>query len=195
MPFEQLVDECQPERNLSHNPMFQVMLTLHNTESADLALPGLQVGYLNHEQTLTPFDLSLDVYETDEGLRIRWELATDIFTSERIECMAVHMERLLESAVAAPEQAIHTLAMLTEQEQNTLLHSFNGVQTPYAYGQTMHGLFEAQVQAQPEAVAVVHNDRQVSYQAVNQAANRLAHYLIEQGVSKRPSGNLRPAYA
>ena len=181
LPFEYLVEQLQPERNLSYNPLFQVMFILHNTPTQTIDLSGLSLKYLEPEQETARFDLSLDMYETASGLTGIFEYNTDLFTKSTIERLIGHFQTLLSSIVANPEQSICELPLLSPEEQYQLLVEWND--TNYDYSKLcIHQLFEAQVEKTPDKIAVLFESQQLTYQELNQKANQLAHYLQSVGI-------------
>src|SRR5215472_800967 len=103
LPFEKLVEDIQPERNLSHNPLFQVLFSLQNLVPPDFELPGLKLRFMDLDQTAAKFDLSVFLSERPEGIGGRIEYNTDLFDRETIERMGVHYCQLLETVVASPQ--------------------------------------------------------------------------------------------
>ncbi|WP_404942706.1 amino acid adenylation domain-containing protein, partial [Pseudomonas poae] len=184
LPFEQLVVALQPERSLSHNPLFQVMFN-HQTDAQDRRdgqqLPGLRVVELDWDSHTTHFDLSLDTHESAEGFWAALTYATDLFDAATIERLAEHWQNLLSAIVSTPHGRLAELAMLSPAHTHTLLHEWNAPATA-AEPEAVHRRFEAQAQAQPEHPALVLDDQVISYGELNRQANRLAHYLIAQGV-------------
>ncbi|MEH2198293.1 non-ribosomal peptide synthetase [Nostoc sp.] len=178
IPFEFLVEKLQPERSMSHNPLFQVMLTLENNESPDLSLPGLEIQWLDFYCPFAKFDLTLMVIESDNQLNCFWEYATDLFEKSTIERMAEQFEILLKGIVDKPQQLIKTLPLMTAAEL-VQLQRWNQTQTDYPLNQTLVDLFEAQVAKNPNNVALVFESQSLTYQQLNQKANQLAHYLIQ----------------
>ncbi|MCP4047630.1 MAG: AMP-binding protein, partial [Gammaproteobacteria bacterium] len=182
IPFEVLVEQLQPSRSLSHHPLFQVMLVLQNTEAAPLELPGLDITPLNSEYPIAKFDLTLNVVEQDGQFECVWEYATDLFEAATIERMAGHFEILLTALVENPEQSISQLPMLTDNEIRQL-HTWNETTTDYPADKTIVDLFELQVETTPDNIAVVFEEHQLTYRALNRQANQLAHYLQSLGVT------------
>ncbi|MBV9385234.1 MAG: amino acid adenylation domain-containing protein, partial [Chroococcidiopsidaceae cyanobacterium CP_BM_ER_R8_30] len=182
LPFEQLVEELQPERDLGRTPLFQVMFVLRNDPMPTVELSSLSLKPLMVETQTAKFDLTLFVGETDQGLAAAFEYNTDLFDSSTIERMLGHFQTLLEGIVAHPEQSIATLPLLSPAEQQQLLVEWNDTQRDYLQDACIHQLFEAQVQQTPDAVAVVFEDEQLTYRELNARANQLAHYLQALGV-------------
>ena len=182
LPFEKLVEELQPERDLSRTPLFQVMFILLNTPTSPLELPGLAINSVNVPSGTTKFDLTLYVEDTAQGLRGSLSYNTDLFDTATISRMLGHFQTLLEGIVANPEQRLEDLPLLTAAEQHQLLVEWNNTQTDYPNNICIHQLFEAQVERTPNAIAVVFENEQLTYQQLNHRANQLAHHLQKWGV-------------
>jgi amino acid adenylation domain-containing protein/non-ribosomal peptide synthase protein (TIGR01720 family) len=182
LPFEYLVEELQPERNLSHNPLFQVMFILHNTPTKTVKLPNLTFNYINPENKTARFDLSLDMYEHPSGLTGVFEYNTDLFKAETISNIITHFQNLLEQIVTHSHQKISELSFLAETEKHQLLLEWNQTQTTFKKLACIHQLFETQAEQTPDVIAIVDSHQQLSYQQLNKTANQLAHHLQKQGV-------------
>lgn len=182
LPLEMLVQELQPERNLSYNPLFQVMFILQNVSTIDLDLLDMTVNSLEVESKTSKFDLTVELKETSEGLKCCFRYNTDLFDAATITPMMGHFQTLLEGIVAAPEQCLSDLPILTETERHQLLVEWNDTQTDYPKDLGIHQLFEAQVERSPDAVAVVFEDQQLTYRELNCRANKIAHHLQTLGV-------------
>ncbi|BAY23348.1 amino acid adenylation domain protein [Calothrix sp. NIES-2100] len=182
LPFDLLVEELKPQRDLSHTPLFQVMFVLQNAPMSAVELSGLTLQALQTESTTAKFDLTLLMEETESGIRGALEYNTDLFDAATIARMAEHLQTLLVSIVANPEQQIAQLPLLTANEQHQLL-IWNHTQAEYSLNRCIHELFEEQVEKTPYAVAVVFAERQLTYQELNTKANQLAHYLQKLGLS------------
>ena len=182
LPFEILVEALQPERDLSHTPLFQVMFAIQNGSPSEVELAGLTVTPLITEGATAKFDLSLLMQNTATGLVGFWEYNTDLFDASTIERMTGHFLTLLEGIIANPEQQISQLPLLTPVEQQQLLVEWNDTQVDYPSDNCIHQLFEKQVERTPDGVAVVFEEQQLTYQQLNSRANQLAHYLKSLGV-------------
>jgi len=181
LPFEKLVEEIQPERNLSHNPLFQVMFVLQNAPMRQLELPGLRVNPLKNNGTTTKFDLTLVIEDVQQGLIANFEYNTDLFDERTISCLAANFEVLLKGILTNPDQHLWELPLLTTTEKQQLLEWSQG-EISLQPELCLHQLFEAQVEKTPDAVAVVFENEHLTYQELNQRANQLAHYLQKLGV-------------
>jgi surfactin family lipopeptide synthetase A len=181
VPFEKLVQELQPERSLSYHPLFQVMFVLQNTPGQTLELPGLTVTPVEVDKLASQFDLTLSMEATEQGLQGVWEYSTDLFDTATITRMTGHFQTLLEQIVANPIQQIDTLPLLSATERQQLLVEWNNTYKDYPQ-HCVHQFFEQQVTKTPDAVAVVFEDEQLTYQQLDRRANQLAHYLRTLGV-------------
>ncbi|MDZ8136607.1 MAG: amino acid adenylation domain-containing protein [Nostoc sp. DedQUE04] len=182
IPFEQLVEELQPDRNLSQMPLFQVMFAWQEDTQKELTLPGLTLNWLpTHGQT-AKFDLTLYLVDAQPKLRGCLEYNTDLFDAETITRIVEHFCTLLEGIVANPQAKLSDLPLLTADELHQQLVEWNNTQVEYPQQQCIHQLFEAQVERTPDAVAVVFEDKQLTYYELNARANQLAHYLQRLGV-------------
>jgi amino acid adenylation domain-containing protein/thioester reductase-like protein/non-ribosomal peptide synthase protein (TIGR01720 family) len=182
LPFEMLVEALQPERDLSHTPLFQVMFNLQNTPVSDLELNGLTVSSVPFKGVTAAFDMTLFMQNTGNGLVGVWEYNTDLFDHSTIERVIGHFVTLLEAVVNNPQERIDQLPILTAVEQQKLLVEWNDTQVDYPVGKCLHHLFEQQVELTPDAIAVVFDDQQLTYEQLNTQANQLAHYLQSLGV-------------
>ncbi|MGA4225354.1 amino acid adenylation domain-containing protein, partial [Ralstonia nicotianae] len=184
LPFEQVVERVRPVRSLSHSPVFQAALSWLNTEAVGLSLEleGLTIEGVDAGQAAAKFDLTLELRETSEGLTGSLDYATALFDRETIERYLGYLHRLLAAMVENDSQEVSRIALLDEDERVRLLESWNETAAAYPDASTIQGLFEAQVRRTPEAIAVEHEGRQVSYAELNARANRVAHALIGLGV-------------
>ncbi|BES72570.1 hypothetical protein RE428_35880 [Marinobacter nanhaiticus D15-8W] len=183
LPFEQLVEALQPERSLSHNPLFQVAYDHQRRDHTGLAdLPGLDVDMLELNDGNTQFDLALNTVEDADGeLSGNWNYATDLFDAATIEHLHERFEQLLAQIVMAPEQVIGDYDLL-DADDRTQLADWNTTAVDYGSPQSIHRLFEHQAETHPDREALVFGDQRLSYAELDQAANRLAHALIGHGV-------------
>ena len=182
LPFEKLVEELHPERNLSHHPLFQVAFSLQNTPIEALELPGLTLSQLDFDTPSAKFDLEFHMWQSPDGLRGQVIYSTDLFDDTTITRMLGHFQTLLESIVANPEQRLCDLPLLTESDRHQLLVEWNDTQADYSKNSCIYQLFEEQVEQTPDANALVFEDEQLTYRELNIRANKLAHHLQQLGV-------------
>ena len=183
LPFEKLINVLQPDRDLSQNPLFQVMFALQNAPIEPFQLPGLEMELLETERTTAQFDLVLDVWEDEnKGLIALLEYNKEIFKESTMQRMAAHFQTLLASICANPALPLAELSLLTCSEEKLLLQTWNNERKDFPLHQPLQQVFEAQVEKTPHNIAVVHQNQTLDYQELNLKANRIAHWLREQGV-------------
>ncbi len=182
VPFEKLVEELQPDRDLSHSPLFQVMFVLQNAPRETLRLGEVELQAAGATNETAKFDLTLELMESRDGLAGTIEYSTELFAAETVERWGGHFQTLLEAIVATPEKAVAELPVLNAAEREQLLVEWNQTAKEYPEQRCLHELFEEQVERTPEAVAIVYENQQITYGELNSRANQLAHYLRGMGV-------------
>ncbi|HEY0375499.1 MAG TPA: amino acid adenylation domain-containing protein, partial [Pyrinomonadaceae bacterium] len=182
IPFEKLVEELQPERTLSHTPLFQVKFLLQNTPAESLEVPGLRSEPVRSESGAARFDLTVAMMEHEGRLMASVQYNSDLFELETINRMCQHFKTLLAGVASDTQQRLSQLPMLTADERHQLLVEWNETGREYPREKCVHELFEEQAERTPEAVAVLSEREEVSYRELNERANRLAHYLRSLGV-------------
>ncbi|ATL28461.1 Siderophore biosynthesis non-ribosomal peptide synthetase modules, Bacillibactin synthetase component F [Streptomyces formicae] len=187
VPFEHLVEVINPTRSMSRHPLFQVALAFQNQSRPELQLPGVALSVESNDSDAAKFDLSLGLSERFDGegvpagLEGGFEFATDLFDRVTVEEIAERFGRLLSAAVADPDRPVGELEVLSAQEREDLLVGWQGskVDVPCV---SLPVAFEGQVARTPEATAVLFEDVRLTYAELNARANRLARYLVRQGV-------------
>jgi amino acid adenylation domain-containing protein/non-ribosomal peptide synthase protein (TIGR01720 family) len=182
LPFEKLVEELQPQRSLSHNPLFQVMFVLKPPAQGELKLNDVSVEGITVDTRTSKLDLTLFVTEEPESLTCALEYNTDLFDGTTIDQMLRHYEQILKRVVANPEERIGQLSILSEAETSQLLIEWNAAATGYPSDKCFDQLFEEQVRRAPNALAVGFGDQKLTYSELNRRANQLAHFLKKRGV-------------
>jgi amino acid adenylation domain-containing protein len=182
IPFEQVVEALKPERSLGYNPLFQALFVLENFSLDTLELPDISLTPEIIDRGTSKFDLSVSAWQTKKGLKGFWEYNSDLFASDTIRRMIGHFQTLLAAIVKDPQEKVRDLPLLTESERHQLLVEWNNTHTDYPQDKCLHQLFEEQVEKTPDAVAVVFENQQLTYQQLNSRANQLAHYLQSLGV-------------
>jgi amino acid adenylation domain-containing protein len=181
LPLEQLVAELVPERDQSHAPVVQVMFFLNDAEEGSRASNGNGNGNGSPKIKTAGYDLTFGLYETENGLKGKIEYSTDIFEAHTIQRLCGHYQTLLTSIARDPDQSVAGLQMLTESERTKLLHEWNDTRAEFPKV-CVHELFEQQVSLHPDSIALVFEERQLTYGELNQRANQVAHYLRKRGV-------------
>lgn len=190
IPFEMLVDELNPERHLSHNPIVQILFVLQNNESSETENQNKshQSGKDNSQsQTSIKYDLEVVITENSQGLSIGWIYNNDLFESETISRMSSNFEELIKNALESlkPQATpvnIDQLKIINKEEHQKLLVNWNQTLVAKPTANSIHQLFEKQVKETPEAIALVYEKHQLTYSELNIRANQLAHSIIVEGV-------------
>ena len=183
LPFEKLIEELQPERDLSRNPLFQVMFVLQNTPMPVQEVSGLTLRALEVDSGMAMFDIFLSIAESQEGLTGFLEYNTDLLDSVTITRLIENFQTLLEGIVTNPNQKISELPLLTANEREQLLVEWNDTCSDYPQDASLHELFEQQIGQLPDALALIGPSEQLTYRQLNQRVNQLAHYLQTLGVT------------
>ena len=181
VPFEKLVEELSPERSLSHTPLFQVMLAFQNLPREDFESRELKVTPLGVASGTAKFDLTLAVRAGEDRMTFDLEHSTELFDDATLDRLTGHLVRLLEAALAAPQQRVADLPLLSPEEQHQLV-AWNETAAAYPADICLHELIEAQVERSPERPAVVFEGRGLTYRELDGAANRLASRLRQEGI-------------
>jgi amino acid adenylation domain-containing protein len=180
LPFDRLVEELQPERDTSYQPLIQTMFIQLNVPMPDT--PGSGIAWMPFELDFgqSRFDLTLEMNETRNGLEGRLEYAADLFEQATIARMAGQFQTLLESVIKNPDTPLGALGVLPESERQRLLVEWNNtaMETP---NDCLHALFEEQVHRTPGAVAIIKGKERLTYEELNQRAGAVAARLIELG--------------
>ncbi|MGG0755059.1 amino acid adenylation domain-containing protein [Brevibacillus laterosporus] len=180
--FEELVDKLDVNRDMSRNPLFDTMFVLQNLESKEQELEGLRITSYASEHTISKFDLTLHAMEDADTILCSFEYATTLYKKETIERMAKHFLQLIDGLLSNPHAKLSTIEMMTMQEKTLILETFNNTTVEDVGEQTIHQLFETQVERTPDQVAVVYDGEQLTYREVNERANQLARTLQAEGI-------------
>jgi amino acid adenylation domain-containing protein len=183
LPFEKLVEELQPERSLSHSPIFQVMLVMQNNPTQPVNFSGLDYAYPDVEMGIAKFDLLLELTETAEGIRAGMQYNSDLFKPATIDRMLTHFEMLLSAAAADASLRIIELPLVTDSERERVVREFNESAADYGPDACAHRLVEAQAKRTPGAPALNFGGQTLTYSEVNRRANVLAGKLTELGAA------------
>jgi amino acid adenylation domain-containing protein len=183
VPFEKLVEELQPERDLSRTPLFQVMFVMQNNPMPELKLGNVTMSPVIIEGATSKFDLTLSIMEEADGNLSGWlEYNTDLFDRPMIESLIGHYNTLLRGIIADPDEKISRLPILTDAERKRLLVEFNDTAAEYPLTNCVHQLFEAQAQRAPNAVAIIFEGQKLTYGELHQKADQIARRLKALGV-------------
>lgn len=183
LPFEMLVEKLQPERDLSRNPLYEVMFVLQNTPNSAQEVSDLTLRTVEFDSGTAQLDIFLSMSESPQGLTGCLEYNTDIFDSTTITQFINHFQTLLENIVANPDQHLSELSLLTASEQEELLFKFNQTCVDYPQDVSLHQLFEKQVELTPDSIALISESEELTYRQLNYRVNQLVHYLQKQDIT------------
>ncbi|MGH9390864.1 MAG: non-ribosomal peptide synthetase, partial [Vicinamibacteria bacterium] len=191
LPFEKLVEELHPERQLSRNPLFQVMFGFQNVPELPIGLSGLSLSGFDIDRDAARFDLTLFVTESKGRLLCNLEYSMDLFDHDRIERLLRHFDMILAGIASSPESRLSELPLLPGEERRLLLEASN-LRAAGPVGElasdAIHERFARQAKRRPNAVALTlpsesgASPSEMTYGALEASANRLAHHLIGCGV-------------
>ena len=184
VPFDQVVQKLQPERNLSYTPLFQVVLNWRDRDQMlpFIGLEGLAIDSLMAHANTTKFDLTVQATDIGDEIWLELEYNTDIFDRDRMMRMLGHYETLLHSIATDVAVRLAEVQFLPAGERQQVLFDWNDTGAAFPAHLCVHELFEEQVRSTPDATAVVFEDASLTYRELNEQANQLAHYLRELGV-------------
>ncbi|WP_164473115.1 non-ribosomal peptide synthetase [Clostridium sp. E02] len=180
--FEELLSRLELKRDVSRNPLFDVMFVMKNLETKHIGFKEFDIEPYSSESKISKFDLTLIAGEESDELHCIIEYCTKLFKKETIERLKVHLKNLLERIVENVDTSLSELDILGEEEKIKLLYEFNKKQEEKPIFTSMHELFEDQVKRTPDQIAVVIGEQQVTYSELNQKANSLAKFLRDKGV-------------
>ncbi|QMS87499.1 amino acid adenylation domain-containing protein [Nostoc edaphicum CCNP1411] len=182
LPFEKLVEELEPQRDLSRHPLFQIGFALQNVPIPAIELSGMTINHRLEHNGTAKFDLFLELFETPDGISGWFEYSTDLFDAATISRIGENFQTLVAGIVANPDQKVADLPLLTTTERQQLLVEWNQTQADYPEQSCIHQLFEAQVECEPDFVAAIFAEQQITYHKLNGRANQLARHLQTLGV-------------
>ncbi len=187
LPFDRIVEELAPERDLSRSPIFQVMFVLQNAPKSEFHLPGLTLSRVPTINERSRFDVTMAINESAGGVTLALEYDSDLFESARMDRMLQHYALLLDRALDQPDASIDAIEYLSDAERKELLHAFSRTAPAAEPADTAIARFEHRVEHAPGAVALRYNGSALTYRELNARANQLAHHLKEIGIGR---GNL-----
>ncbi|NLD49227.1 MAG: amino acid adenylation domain-containing protein, partial [Clostridiaceae bacterium] len=182
--FEELVEKLKLKKDMSRNPLFDVMFVMQNYENTDDGSDGnsgdFEVSPYGYDLTISKFDLTLNASETEDGIRLSIEYCTKLYCEETIKRISRHFTNLLKSICEDPQSSIIELNMTEEDEKSALLYDFNNTRSMDIDPEIpIHRLFEDIAGKYPSNTAVIAGSRSISYKELNESANRLARALIK----------------
>ena len=185
VPFDRIVEALRPERSTSHSPVFQVMFTLHSFPMDPAQPTGLRVEMLElyeEASAASRFDITMEIDEHEDGLRVVYEYATDLFDETTIARMHGQYLEVLRHAVASPELRLREIPLLTETDRRVLLRDVNATAMDHDRSLCIHQIVSAAAAALPDSIAVDASDATLTYGQLERRSNQMAQLLRERGV-------------
>ena len=180
--FEELVEKLNIRRDISRNPLFDVMFSLQNMETGKLEIDNMSFEPYRMENNVAKFDMTLTAMEDKDKIAFSVEYCTRLFEKDTIQRFAVYYINVLKSVLENPKKRLADIDILTGEERNKLLYEFNDTGLEYPKDKTIHQLFEEQVERTPDNIAVIYGDNKLTYRQLNEKANRLARVLRAKGI-------------
>jgi amino acid adenylation domain-containing protein len=182
LPFEKLVTEMQPQRDLSYSPMYQVMFSVGEYKDLGIELPGMEITPIIIDRGVAKFDMTLGMTELKGDLMCNIEYCSALFEPATMQRLADQFQNLLQGIVDNPDSRISALPMLTAEDRHKIICTWNETEQVKPDGLLVPQMFEKQVERNPDATAVVYEHRRLTYRELNARANQLGHYLKKRGV-------------
>ena len=183
LPFERVVSELSLERSLSRHPLYQVIFQLQNYPVPPMEADGIVMSSEGVDIGISQVDLTLDIEQNAGDWKCLFEYNTDLFTAATVELLAGHFVNVLAAICEDPGLTVGEIPLLSNREREIILRDWNSTVTDYRLEVCTHGLIEQQAKKTPERTAILFDGKEISYAEMNAHANRLAHLLIERGVT------------
>ncbi|WP_370476576.1 non-ribosomal peptide synthetase [Tamlana flava] len=182
LPFEKLVEELKPKRDLSRTPLFQVLFNLQNSPKPVLDLLDIQCSFVDIDRGVSQFDLTLMLTMVDGQCQAMVEFNRDLFKEATITRLFKSFQTVLEHIIKDPEISVSMIPLVSRSEEKELIHEFSKNNMDFPYSKKMYELFEEQVHINPDKLALIYGQNKLSYQELNSKANRIGRYLRELGL-------------
>lgn len=184
-PFDKLVNKLNIKRDISRQPLFDTMFTYQNNGFPNIKLKNINSEYYIPDSNISKFDLSVEAIPIDDKINLSFEYATKLFEEEFINNLSIHYLNILNAVLDNIDTKILDIDYLSKEEQNKILYEFNDTEVPYDENKTIVSLFEEQAKKTPDNIAIVFNDKKLTYKQLNEKANSLAYYLRNTKKVKR----------
>ena len=181
-PFEDLIEEVIQHRDMSRNPLFDVMIVMQNNENVELQLKEVRLESMELDFTISKFDFTFHIYEADQGYQIALEYCTDLYKEESVKRLISHLSHMLKQMIGDSSLKLNEVEVITEKEQSMIMTQFNDTYRKYPREKTIIQLFEKQVEKIPDHIAVIFEEESLTYKELNVRANALAQHLRRLGV-------------
>ncbi|WP_066507710.1 non-ribosomal peptide synthetase [Abyssisolibacter fermentans] len=182
-PFEELISKLNISRDLSRNPLFNVMFVFQNAISLEKKIDNVKFKPMNFNNKSTKFDLLLEAIDMDNNIKLHFEYCTKLYKKETIKRLSEHFINILNVITENPQIEISKIDLLSLSERN-LLMSFNNTSAAYSKYKTINEIFEEKVMKKPNQIAVIYGEEKLTYSELNHKANQLARLLVKSGLKK-----------
>ena len=182
-PFDELVKNLELTKNTSRNPLFDVMFTYQNNGDPKIDLDGITAKYFKPDTNISKFDLSLEIVPNETELELTFEYCTDLFNKKFMQELANHYIILLKNILAEPLKQISKFKMLSENEENRIINEYNKTDLNFDENSTIINMFKKQVKKYPNKVAVIFENKKLTYKELDEKSNQIANFLIKQNIS------------
>jgi amino acid adenylation domain-containing protein len=182
-PFEELVEKAAVKRDTSRNPLFDVMFAMQNIGIEEVEIPGLKLQPYQYENNTSKFDLMLQAAAGEDNLLFTFEYSTNLFKDAAIQRFVTYFKKVISDILENPLVKLSEIEIISEAERHRVLFEFNDTASDYPRDQSVHGLFEEEVEKKPGKAAVVYEDQCFTYNQLNQEADKMAAYLQARGVT------------
>ncbi len=181
--FEELVEKLNVARDFSRNPVFDVMFVLQNMDMGELEIDSIKIKSYKSENMISKFDISMNAVELDNSISIDIQYCTKLFNKVTIERIFNHLQKIIRVVTENIDTKLSEVDILTEEERQQILIDFNNTKADYPMDKTIHQIFEEQVEQTPNNIAVVFEDKRLTYRELNERANQLARKLRSRGIA------------
>ncbi|MDH5394004.1 MAG: amino acid adenylation domain-containing protein, partial [Gammaproteobacteria bacterium] len=182
IPFEKIVEQLNPPRDLSRTPVYQCLFTYQDHSSRRSSMANIEITQIATHNAVSAMDLSFWVTKLDDGLSVGVEYNTDLFKPGTVKRLLNNFHALLESVLTDAGREIKALNILSPQE-SLLLEQWQSGQAGSCKRSSVVQSFEKQAANYPDRTSVMSSDAELSYRQLNESANQLANYLLDSGVS------------
>lgn len=182
-PFDRLVSDLDFKRDTSRNPLFDTTFTYQNDGLIPVSFNGMASKLYVPDVKISKFDFSLEVVPNNNGLDLNFEYCTKLFKKETIERLSGHFINIVQNVITNCEEKLADIDILSEDERNKILYEFNNTKMDFPEDKTILELFEEQVEHSPYSIAVVFEDKHLTYKELNEKANAVAKELLKNNVS------------
>ena len=182
--YEELIESIKIERDLSRNPLFDVVFSHENFNFPGMAIPGLEISDYNKDSAISKFDLRLTTVEKEDYLYGTFEFSAALFKATTIERFIGHFRQIVQSIIENRQTRIANIEIVGNKERELILHDFNNTATVFQEHLLITDLFEEQVKKGPQRTAIIANGRSYSYTWLNESSNQVANMLRSTGIGR-----------